>query len=113
MSMPLGFSPAGLLVSPVATLLLTWLVRFQTPTSWDARSCADATAGDASSNASAAAATSLDVMGSLLCWGQLLASDATQLYLPKVEQPWKSLATLFTPPITNGRSGSSVKARAM
>ena len=85
--MPLGFSPSGLLVSPVARIFWTLPVRFQTPTIWDATSCAAATAGDASSNASAAAATSLNVMGSLLCWGQLLASDATQLYLSKVEQP--------------------------
>src|SRR5262245_21422795 len=68
MAVPVGFSPAGLLVSPVATILLTWPVRFQTPTSWDARSCADATTGDASSNASAAAPTSLYVMGASCGW---------------------------------------------
>jgi hypothetical protein len=64
----------------------------------------------------AAAPTSLDVMGSLLCWGQLLASDATQLDYLKLEQPWKSLARFFA---VNGKrsdhqcSGSGVKARAM
>src|SRR5215813_6239423 len=77
MTVPVGFSPAGLLVSPVATLLLTWLVRFQTPTIWDARSCAATTTGEASINASVTAPTSLDVMGSPLAVGLVSASNAT------------------------------------